>query len=665
MTAHIESGIMHNALNVEENRCSLLIENITDIFYILDPEGIIDYISPQIRKFGLDSHKMHSTSFLKYINSSDREDLEFGFRKMLTDSTPFDTLLRVLDQDGKEHWLENHAEFQRGRNGEPSRIIGIMKDVTKHIAMQKELQRYRDKFDENLQIQNTELASSNEELKQEIKDLKETEERISSLSLFQQTVIENADIWLDVLNRDVEVVIWNNAAERISGYTRDEVVGSTKIWDQLYPEKEYRDEIFSTITRIIEEGTKVSDLETIITRKDGEKRVILWNYKKLLNSKGENIGTIGIGNDITKRKEAEEIQIKHVHFMQELIDAIPAPICYKDKEGVYLGCNKAFEDFSGIKKEEIIRKNISELQIDIQIAESYCTDTELIKTGGSRTYEKEVIYASDQKKHNIMINKSVFTDITGDVLGVIGVIIDITDRVRSEMILKEYAEQLERSNELKDIFTDIMRHDLLNHANVVNGFAYMLLQMEKDEKKIKNLENIEVSNRKLMELIESAASFAKFETIDDINFETIELAGMLKDIIKQFQYHSKQKNVVIELPVHQEYNALANPMIEEVFANLISNAIKYGPDNSKVIVNIIDKDTDWKVTVTDFGDGIPDNEKSLIFDRFKRVDKKGVKGTGLGLAIVKRIVDLHGGDLSVEDNPESSGTVFGVTFTKV
>ncbi|WP_135609706.1 PAS domain-containing sensor histidine kinase [Methanococcoides sp. AM1] len=664
MTSHIESVTMHDALNAEENKCDFPIEIISDISYILDSEGVIDYISPQISKYGLDPERMYGTPFLNYINSSDRETLASGFQKRMTENTSIDTLLRVFDQDGKEHWLKNHAEFQRGRNGKPFRIIGIMKDVTDHIAMQKELQIYRDRFDDKLKDQNADLIRSNENLKQEIDDLKEGEERIVSLSQFQQTVIENADIWLDVLNRDVEVVIWNNAAETISGYKRDEVVGSTKIWDQLYPDKEYRNEVFSTISRIIEEGLEISNLETTITRKNGEKRVVSWNYKKLLNSKGENIGTIGIGNDITIRKEAEEMRIKNFHFMQELIDAIPAPICYKDKEGIYLGCNKAFENFSGIEKEQIIGKITSELQIDIQIAESDCTDMELIETGGSRTYEKEVIYASDKKKHNVMVNKSVFTDIKGDVLGVIGVIIDITDRVRSEMILKEYAEQLERSNELKDIFTDIMRHDLLNHANVVNGFAYMLLQIEKDENKIKNLENIEDSNRKLMELIESAASFAKFETIDEINFEPIELAGMLKGAIKHFQYHANQKNIVIDFPVHGEYNALANPMIEEVFANLISNAIKYGPDNSKVIVDIINEDRNWKVTVTDFGDGIPDDEKSLIFDRFKRVDKKGVKGTGLGLAIVKRIVDLHEGDLSVEDNIVANGTVFGVTFRK-
>jgi two-component system phosphate regulon sensor histidine kinase PhoR len=75
-------------------------------------------------------------------------------------------------------------------------------------------------------------------------------------------------------------------------------------------------------------------------------------------------------------------------------------------------------------------------------------------------------------------------------------------------------------------------------------------------------------------------------------------------------------------------------------------------------------DQDWKVTVTDFGEGIPDDKKSMIFDRFKRLEKGNIKGTGLGLAIVKRIVDLHGGTLSVEDNSESNGTVFGVTFRK-
>ena len=97
-----------------------------------------------------------------------------------------------------------------------------------------------------------------------------------------------------------------------------------------------------------------------------------------------------------------------------------------------------------------------------------------------------------------------------------------------------------------------------------------------------------------------------------------------------------------------------------MFANLLSNAIKYNPQKSKIIVDIMDAGENWKMTVTDFGDGVSDEDKTVLFDRFKRVGKACIKGTGLGLAIVKRIIELHGGNVGVEDNPVGDGVYFGL-----
>ncbi|WP_269429706.1 sensor histidine kinase KdpD [Methanococcoides methylutens] len=106
-------------------------------------------------------------------------------------------------------------------------------------------------------------------------------------------------------------------------------------------------------------------------------------------------------------------------------------------------------------------------------------------------------------------------------------------------------------------------------------------------------------------------------------------------------------------------------MIEEVFTNLISNAVKYSPENENIEIAVKDLNENWKVTITDSGEGIGDNDKKMIFDRFKRaVGDCNIKGSGLGLAIVKRIVELHGGQVGVEDNPNGPGSVFWVTLKK-
>jgi signal transduction histidine kinase len=104
-------------------------------------------------------------------------------------------------------------------------------------------------------------------------------------------------------------------------------------------------------------------------------------------------------------------------------------------------------------------------------------------------------------------------------------------------------------------------------------------------------------------------------------------------------------------------------MLEDLFSNLVSNALKYASEGKMIEIGIRDTDDSWTVHVKDWGKGIEDEYKEKIFTRFKRLDKGGVKGSGLGLAIAQRIVDLHQGDIWVEDNPEG-GSVFFVRLPK-
>jgi hypothetical protein len=107
----------------------------------------------------------------------------------------------------------------------------------------------------------------------------------------------------------------------------------------------------------------------------------------------------------------------------------------------------------------------------------------------------------------------------------------------------------------------------------------------------------------------------------------------------------------------------ANPILEDVFSNILSNAIKYSPRNTTVSVIILEEQEDWIVSFADEGGGIPDAFKKTIFDRFERLEKEGVKGTGLGLSIAKHIVDLHAGSIWVEDN-FAGGCTFRIRLPK-
>ncbi|MCD4703101.1 MAG: HAMP domain-containing histidine kinase [Methanosarcinaceae archaeon] len=209
-----------------------------------------------------------------------------------------------------------------------------------------------------------------------------------------------------------------------------------------------------------------------------------------------------------------------------------------------------------------------------------------------------------------------------------------------------------------------MCHDLLNPAGIVKGFTEVLLNIEENEKKRDFLHKIKRNNTHIINIIENASNWSKLESMDKIKLEIKDLGSVILKTPDVFSSQLEDKQMTVHFAVSGQYMARINPIVEEVFSNLFSNAIKYSPKGSDIIFDVVDMHDFWKVTVVDSGEGIADEDKVYVFDRFKRVNKKGVKGAGLGLSIVKRIIELHGGQVGVEDNLQGRGSVFWVTLKK-
>lgn len=247
-------------------------------------------------------------------------------------------------------------------------------------------------------------------------------------------------------------------------------------------------------------------------------------------------------------------------------------------------------------------------------------------------------------------------------IGLFGVQL-IAQLAESQAKARKHAAQLEQANHLKELFTDIMRHDLLNPTGTIRNFAELLVEEAKDEEQKESALAIKRNANRLIELIESASTYAKLESVEKLERKRLDLNEVFKGVVSDFSQALEEKNMKLEYLAKGKCHAMVNPMIENVFSNLLGNAIKYSPEGRKIEVNITDERTHCKIYVKDWGYGIAADDKQHIFQRFKRVDKKGVKGTGLGLAIVKRVVELHNGKVWVEDNTEG-GSVFYVELPK-
>jgi signal transduction histidine kinase len=252
----------------------------------------------------------------------------------------------------------------------------------------------------------------------------------------------------------------------------------------------------------------------------------------------------------------------------------------------------------------------------------------------------------------------------GRPIAALGVIRDVSERRRAEQELRSYARRLEEATELKELFADILRHDLLGPAATVQlSLDSLARRGPEPELARRMIGNAQRSCKKLIAMIEGAAKYAKLSGAAEIDFGRLDLAQVLREVVAESELQSRGGEAAIVLDLPGEYPVQANPMIADVFENLVSNAVKYGARGGEVRIGVLDEGERWRVCVADRGEGIPDEDKRKLFTRFERLRKESVKGTGLGLAIARRIVDLHGGSIWAEDNP-GGGAIFCVALRK-
>ena len=192
----------------------------------------------------------------------------------------------------------------------------------------------------------------------DIRAQRAAEEQIRALNEYMDSIIDNADIWLNTLDDEGRIVIWNKAAERISGYRREDVVGRSDIWLQLYPDATYRDFVFSRAMDILQRGSVEMDLVTTIRTRFGRQVTLNWNSRMLTNASGAVVGSIALARDVTLERKAQESLRLHASVF-ETAD----PIAITTPEGVVLKVNQAFTRTFGYPEEAITGRSLRDLHV--------------------------------------------------------------------------------------------------------------------------------------------------------------------------------------------------------------------------------------------------------------------------------------------------------------
>ncbi|MFQ5975297.1 MAG: PAS domain S-box protein [Candidatus Hydrothermarchaeales archaeon] len=592
---------------IQEGICvidkDLIIRNFNDAFaknIILPKEEII----------GKKCYKvLHGYSFEDYQKYCiDRCIVKQAFKKKAVESVH-----RHIQKDGSSLYHESKALPLK--NGD--QVVYIINDVTERMQMEKALlkseKKYRSFFDH--------------------------------------------DITGDLISTpEGQLIDCNPAFLQILGFASLEEAKSVEL-ESLYPTPVERQEMVARIER----EKKIINYEHEMRKVDGETIFVNQNAIGEFDDHNKLIKMRGYIIDITERKQFEEALRESEEKYRGLINNSVVGVYQTTMDGNILTSNpKLLKIFGFSSEEELKQTNPKSLYKDEKRRK------ELLKILEGKGEVNNFELDARRKDGEIVIlniSAKVYDNHEGKLRYIEGIIQDVTEQKRLERKLMDYTAKLEHSNKFKDLFTDILRHDLLNPINIIQNLAELIEDTDDFYEIQEDLRMMKKNIWKLQEMIETAATLSKVESVDKLKFKRQELGIFIAEAIENVEAYAKDKNIKIENKIKGQHTAYVSLLVDAVFTNLLTNAIKYSPKKTKIIVNIVDHKDNWKVTIKDFGDGVPDEYKESIFSRFMRMEKKGVRGSGLGLAIVKRIVDLHDGRVWVEDNPKK-GSIFCVDLPK-
>ncbi|MBV5320321.1 MAG: HAMP domain-containing histidine kinase [Sulfuricurvum sp.] len=226
------------------------------------------------------------------------------------------------------------------------------------------------------------------------------------------------------------------------------------------------------------------------------------------------------------------------------------------------------------------------------------------------------------------------------------------EEARNEAIIA--MQQAQQANRAKDAFLSNMSHELRTPLNAIIGFSQILMIKKDTPDSIRSfVEKINISGKNLLSLVNTILDFSKIEAGKmDVEKTTFSISGLIEEVNILIEPMAEIKNIRCLAEVEDEIEVYADrQLIKQVLINLMSNAIKFSPDNETVTFAFT-HETDRDVfCVSDHGHGIPAEKIESVFEAFTQIrehQNDSIKGTGLGLSLVKKIIEIHNGEIWVK-----------------
>lgn len=505
-------------------------------------------------------------------------------------------------------------------------------------------------------------------------------ERIKESEELFRKLFDNSQVGVDII-QDGKFIYVNKKFAEMLEYGVEEIIGQNPErfihpGDKEVFRKYYRERIDGRLNHV--------NYRLRVIRKDGEVRIIdAYGTKIMLKGKP---AIAGFSADITEQERMREEMERYTKELEKIVEErtkelaeseeryrtlVESPIVAfweADAEGNFTFVNKRLLEMSGYSEDEVVGK----MTMFDPLPEEYREWlAERIRLHKERKLISDVVEAEllrkDGSRFNVIVSPSSVYDEKGNLIKIVGAMIDITDRKRAEERLKNTIKELEKLNEELESYVNAISHDLKAPLRNLRGYVDALLEdyAEKLEGDARfYLERIEKLTEKMDSLINDLLEYSRISRYS-FKAERVDVNNVVREAIEYLRDEIDAKQARIEIsdiqPVKGDRKLLFTAIL-----NLISNAIKFVGDGVRPEVKIWGEKRDGRIRiyVKDNGIGIPEEFHEKVFRIFERLHGEEVyPGTGMGLAIVKKAVEIMGGDYGLESEP-GKGSVFWIELER-
>ena len=475
----------------------------------------------------------------------------------------------------------------------------------------------------------------------------ELQEKVKQLEHFR-IMLDRANEGIFIIRlQNFKIMDINRTAEDLLQIDRDKLIDDSILkyvtiksqneLNEFLSLKNQKNEKFFSRANLISPNKKILPISLMIHKEDYEE---------------EKFAVLFV-RDITEQIKAEN-KVKEANERYKfLLENVPVRIFYKNKNLLYQSCNLNYANDLGIFQEQIIGKTDFDFFPE-KLAESYIYMDQLVMKK-DMMIEREEPYVINNKKFIVQVKKSPVKNSKGKIIGVLGVITDITEK-------KETEEELKIRNEELNNFVYKVSHDLRAPLASIQGLLKLL---EIDFPEFKDNKYISYINNRINKLdffIKDVLIHSRnINTV--VSFEDVNLKDIINQCVSDLSYMPGASNLKLHLEYTKEHCISDSNRLKTIFSNLISNSIKY-KDPRKEFLEIT---IQWKIdsnnlnlVFKDNGLGIAPTVLPKVFDMFYRGNESAT-GSGIGLYIVQQVIKKLEGCIQLKSTP-GIGTTFNIVL---